>query len=224
MSLTPLRARLQFYTDQPGIRPHIRENNISVRLAGLAIICTVAAFACPAEAHVGTGLAGGFVSGVLHPLTGWDHLLAMVSVGLWGAILGRPLIVALPVIFPSMMVVGAFLGMLNAPIPPVEIGIALSVLILGGVIAAGYKAPVWLACLIVAVFALFHGYAHGKELPSAADPVGYSTGFVLSTGLLHVCGIAIGLINGHDKGRWVVKGLGISICLAGFVFMAQAVM
>lgn len=191
------------------------------------------AFAVPADAHVGTGLAGGFVSGFLHPLTGIDHLLAMVSVGLWGAVLGRPLIVALPVIFPSLMVVGAFLGMLNMPLPPVEVGIALSVMVLGGVIAFGYKAPVWLACVIVATFALFHGYAHGKELPSAADPIGYSTGFVLSTGLLHVFGIVIGLINGRAlfreviwgerPGTWVVKGLGTLIALTGCLFLFQAV-
>ena len=184
---------------------------------------TVLAFAAPAEAHVGTGLAGGFVSGFLHPLTGWDHLLAMVSVGLWGAILGKPLIVALPVIFPTMMVVGAFMGILHVPMPPTEIGIALSVLVLGSVIALGYKAPVWLACVIVAIFAIFHGYAHGRELPSAADPIGYSTGFVLSTGLLHVCGIVIGLVNEHPKGKLVVKGLGALVVAAGCFFFYQAV-
>jgi urease accessory protein len=107
------------------------------------------------------------VSGFMHPLTGWDHLLAMVSVGLWGAYLGRPLIVALPVIFPTVMAFGAFLGMANVPFPPVEIGIGLSVLLLGGVIAFAWRAPIWAACAIVAIFALFHGYAHGKELPSA---------------------------------------------------------
>ena len=182
--------------------------------------------ASPAEAHTGTGLPGGFLSGFLHPLSGWDHLLAMVSVGLWGAILGRPLLVALPIIFPCMMVVGAFLGIMHVPMLPVEIGIAASVLILGGVIAFEYKAPVWLACAIVALFAVFHGYAHGRELPSAADPVGYSVGFVLSTGLLHVCGIGIGFINdvdrGRFKGRYVVKGLGVVVALAGCIFMYQA--
>jgi urease accessory protein len=193
-----------------------------VRLAVVAAALSVAAVAAPADAHTGTGLAGGGVSGFLHPLTGWDHLLAMVSVGLWGAILGRPLIVALPVIFPSLMVVGALLGILHVPLPPVEIGIALSVLMLGGVIAVGFRAPVWLACVIVAVFALFHGYAHGKELPSAADPVGYSTGFVLSTGLLHVCGIVIGLLNDRPWGKWVVKGLGVAIAATGVLFMVQA--
>lgn len=203
-------------------RPFRLSERGNLLLPAIATALFAAAIAAPAQAHTGTGLAGGFVSGFLHPLSGWDHLLAMVSVGLWGAILGRPLIVALPVIFPSLMVVGALLGILNVPLPPVEIGIALSVLMLGGVIAAGFRAPVWLACLIVAVFAMFHGYAHGKELPSAADPVGYSTGFVLSTGLLHVCGIAIGLINDRPWGKWVVRGLGGIIAAAGVVFMVQA--
>ncbi|MBP2157464.1 MULTISPECIES: HupE/UreJ family protein [Asticcacaulis] len=212
---------------------HIRRNPAFGRSAGqyiqpryiltaLAMLSSLAAFASPASAHSGTGLVGGFISGFLHPLTGWDHLLAMVSVGLWGAVLGRPLIITLPVIFPVLMVVGAFLGMINVPLPPVEIGIALSVLVLGGVITAGYKAPVWLACLVVAIFALFHGYAHGKELPSAADPAGYSTGFVLSTGLLHVGGIVIGLLNGTEKGKWIVRGIGAAIAAAGCVFLAQA--
>ncbi len=190
----------------------------------LAIATSTAALAFsllagPAEAHTGTGLAGGFVSGFLHPLSGLDHLLAMVSVGLWGAILGRPLLVALPVIFPAMMAGGAMLGMLNMPMPPVELGIAVSVLVLGGVIAFGAKAPVWLACVLVGGFALFHGYAHGRELPSAADPVGYSTGFVLSTGLLHVAGIGLGALNDRRGGALVVKGMGGGIAVAGMVFL-----
>jgi urease accessory protein len=161
-----------------------------------------------AEAHMGTGLAGGFVSGFRHPLSGSDHLLAMISVGLWGAFLGRPLIYALPVIFPAMMVGGAVLGMFGVPLPPVEIGIALSVLVLGGCIALSLKAPVWAASLIVATFAVFHGYAHGKELPSAADPIGFSTGFVLATGLLHVLGICIGFLNGRPGGVVATRSLG----------------
>src|SRR5258708_23604563 len=124
----------------------------------------------PAAAHMGTGLPGGFESGFIHPFSGFDHLLAMVSVGLWGAFLGRPLIYALPVIFPAMMVAGAIMGMFVMPLPSVEIGIALSVLVLGSCIALSVKAPVWAACLIVAVFAVFHGYAHGMELRSAAEP------------------------------------------------------
>ena len=172
---------------------------------------------------MGTGLSGGFESGFKHPLTGADHLLAMVSVGLWGAFLGRPLIFALPVVFPAVMVAGAVMGMLGVPLPPVEMGVALSVSVLGGCIAFSVNAPVWLASLIVAIFAIFHGYAHGKELPSAADPVGYSLGFVLATGSLHVLGIGIGLLNHRPGGVRVTRGLGVLIAGAGVWFLYKAV-
>jgi urease accessory protein len=176
----------------------------------------------PAYAHTGTGLPGGFESGFSHPFTGCDHLLAMVSVGIWGAFLGRPLIYALPVIFPGMMVSGAILGMLSAPMPPVELGIAVSVLVLGLCVCLAIEAPAWAACAIVATFAVFHGYAHGVELPLAADPVGYSVGFVLATGLLHVFGIGIGLLNARPKGILVTRGLGVAVALAGAWYLCLA--
>lgn len=191
----------------------------STQIAGTVAL----AVAAPVAAHTGTGLAGGFQSGFLHPFGGFDHLLAMVSVGLWGAFLGRPLIVALPVIFPTVMAFGGILGIAGVPLPPVEIGIAVSVLVLGGMIAGAVRAPVWLASLIVAVFAVFHGYAHGTELPSAADPVGYSAGFVLATGMLHVVGIGIGLIADRPGGAAVVRGLGGLVLLAGVWFLRVAV-
>jgi urease accessory protein len=188
------------------------------------IFLTIAlsAVASPAFAHTGTGLPGGFLSGFFHPLTGYDHMLAMVSVGLWGAFLGRPLIIALPVIFPTVMVVGAGLAMAGVPAPPTEIGIAVSVLLLGAAIAAAWRAPIWAACLIVGVFALFHGYAHGKELPSAADPIGYAVGFVLATGLLHVCGIGIGLINNRPGGVIATRLLGGIVAASGVAFLFLA--
>ena len=176
-----------------------------------------------AEAHTGTGLAGGFTSGFLHPLSGFDHMLAMVSVGLWGAILGRPLLVALPVIFPTVMALGAIIGMANVPLPPVETGIAVSVLVLGAAIAFGIRAPVWLACTLVGVFAIFHGYAHGKELPSAADPVGYSVGFMLATGLLHVAGIGIGMVYDKPGGVAILRSLGGCIATIGGYFLYRAI-
>lgn len=182
-----------------------------------------ALFARAAEAHSGTGLAGGFGSGFRHPFTGIDHLLAMVSVGLWGAFLGRPLIFALPVIFPGVMVLGAVMGMFGLPLPPVEIGIALSVVMLGGCIALSLSAPVWVASLVVATFAVFHGYAHGKELPSAADPVGYSVGFVFATGLLHVLGIGIGFLNNLRGGIFVTRSLGAIIASAGVWFLSRII-
>jgi len=177
----------------------------------------------PASAHTGTGLAGGFNMGFAHPLTGLDHLLAMISVGLWGAVLGRPLIYALPILFPGIMVLGAVLGMFAIPVPSIEAGIALSVVVLGMCIAFNVRAPVWAAALVVGTFALFHGYAHGRELPSAADPLGYSAGFVLATGLLHVSGICIGFVNERPGGAAVRGGIGALIGAAGVWFVVRAI-
>jgi urease accessory protein len=177
----------------------------------------------PAAAHTGTGLPGGWVSGFVHPLSGIDHLLAMVSVGLWGAFLRQPLIYVLPVVFPAMMVAGAIMGMIGVLLPPVEIGIALSVLVLGGCIALSVRAPVWAACLVVALFAVFHGYAHGKELPSAADPVSYSAGFVLATGLAHVSGIGLGFLNRRPNGVVATRSVGGVIAALGGWFLYRAI-
>lgn len=175
--------------------------------------------AAPASAHTGTGLRGGLVAGALHPVTGFDHLLAMVAVGLWGAFLGRQLVVALPIAFPLLMVVGAALGMRAVPLPPVELGIACSVLVLGTCIACAWRAPAWLALAIVAMFALFHGYAHGRELPSAADPVGYSVGFVFATGLLHVAGIAFAAVADRARRVPATRIAGAAIAVAGIGFL-----
>ena len=194
------------------------------RIPSLAgAVLTIAVHSAPACAHVGTGLSGGIAQGFSHPFGGLDHLLAMVSVGLWGAFLGRPLVHALPVVFPVVMVLGAALGMFGVRMPPVEIGVALSVLVLGGAIAVAWNARVPVAVLVVATFALFHGYAHGRELPSAADPIGYSTGFVLATGLLHVIGIGIGVIADRPLGRIVVRALGVAIACIGGVFAWTAI-
>jgi urease accessory protein len=193
------------------------------RTVSLWISAAVAIVASgPTTAHIGTGLAGGFVSGFEHPLTGLDHLLAMMCVGLWGAFLGRPLIYALPVVFPVVMVLGAALGMFAVGLPSVEIGVALSVLVLGACIAMSFRAPVWLACTIVGAFAIFHGYAHGRELPSAADPVGYSAGFVLATGTLHVAGIGIGFLNERPGGIALTRSLGGVIGIVGAWFLYRA--
>ena len=197
------------------------KSKLSLPVTLLALGCVL--LASPAYAHMGTGLPGGFLSGFKHPFSGFDHLLAMVAVGLWGAFLGRPLIVALPVIFPTVMALGAILGMAHVPFPPVEIGIAVSVIVLGTVIAAAAKAPIWLASLIIAVFGLFHGYAHGKELPSAADPVGFSVGFVLATGLLHVAGIGLGAMNARPWGVVLNRSLGAAIATTGLYFFRKAV-
>jgi|Deesub1362B_J571_1020462.scaffolds.fasta_scaffold01609_3 urease accessory protein len=194
----------------------------SPRALVLALVLA-AALPAPAFAHEGTGLAGGFAAGFVHPLTGFDHMLAMIAVGLWGAYLGRPLVAALPVIFPSLMALGALLGMAGAPLPPVEAGIALSVLVLGLAIAFAFKPPNWLACVIVGIFGLFHGYAHGRELPSAADPVGYSAGFVLSTGFLHIGGVGLGFLKERSWGARLITGAGALIACSGVFFMTRLV-
>ncbi len=189
--------------------------------AALALLTLVAAE--PALAHENNGVSGGFLAGFSHPLNGADHLLAMIAVGLWGAFLGRPLIYVLPVVFPTVMALGGILGMSGVAAPPVELGIAASVLLLGGLVAAAQPLPVWPAAAIVGFFAIFHGFAHGQELPVAADPVGYSLGFVLSTGLLHVLGIALGLLT-RLPGRWqkAPRLLGAFIAAAGVYFLVQA--
>jgi urease accessory protein len=186
-------------------------------------VSAIALHAQPSLAHAGTGLPGGFQQGFAHPFGGLDHLLAMVSVGLWGAFLGRPLIHALPVVFPVVMVAGAALGMFGVRIPPVELGLAMSVLVLGGAIAIAWKARVPAAIFVVATFALFHGYAHGRELPSAADPIGYSAGFVFATGLLHVVGIGIGVIADRPRGALIVRALGVAIACVGVIFTWRAI-
>lgn len=189
---------------------------------GLAVALAVLPQA--AQAHSSKNLAGGFLAGFAHPFSGPDHLLAMVSVGLWGAFLGRPLIAALPVIFPAVMALGALLAMLGVPQPPIELGVALSVLVLGAAIAAAWRAPVWLACAIVAVFAVFHGFAHGTEIPSLADPIAYSTGFMLATGSLHLAGIGLGTINTLRGGTLITRGIGSAIALAGLYFLSQVLL
>ena len=182
----------------------------------------LAAASTTAHAHEGTGLAGGFAAGFTHPLVGLDHLLAMVAVGLWGAVLGRPLLIVLPVVFPLIMAAGGVLGMAGVPLPPVEIGIALSVVVLGGAIALRVAAPVWAASFLVGLFAIFHGYAHGQELPSAADPLGYSAGFVLSTGLLHVIGVGVGWATARQGLFAAGRAIGAMIAAAGVWFLYGA--
>ncbi|WP_405235687.1 HupE/UreJ family protein [Lentisalinibacter orientalis] len=172
-----------------------------------------------ALAHEAEGFAGGFVSGLLHPLFGWDHVVAMVAVGLWGAFLGVPAIWLLPVVFPLVMAVGGAGGVAGMPLPAVEAGIAASALVLGAMVALAARPPLWAAAVIVGVFAVFHGHAHGTELPHAASPLAYSAGFVISTGLLHLSGIALGLAARWRAGRIAIRAGGGAIALAGVGFL-----
>ncbi len=175
-----------------------------------------------ALAHTEGGITGGFVSGFTHPILGWDHVVAMVAVGLWGAFLGAPAIWLLPVVFPLVMAFGAALGVVGVPVPAVEIGIAGSAVVLGLLIVLAVRLPLWLAGVIVGVFAIFHGYAHGVELPEAANPFAYGVGFVIATGLLHLIGIAFGLLIRWPMGTYAVRAGGAVISAVGCVYLLNA--
>jgi urease accessory protein len=175
-----------------------------------------------AHAHSEGGLAGGFLSGFFHPINGIDHVIAMVAVGLWGAFLGSPALWVLPMVFPLVMTIGGALGVMGVPVPAVETGIAVSAIALGGVVAGAVRPPLWVAAVLVGVFAIFHGHAHGTELPSAADPIAYSLGFVTATGLLHLAGIGLGLLTRWPAGVKAVRAMGAGIAVGGLGFLFHA--
>jgi urease accessory protein len=189
----------------------------------LAILLVLAALGGSAHAHAEVATGGGFLDGFLHPFTGGDHLLAMISVGMWGAVLAAPLVWALPVAFPLMMVCGALAALAGVHLPGVEAGVALSVLALGACIAVHWRAPVPVALALVGFFGFLHGYAHGHELPASASPAAYATGFVLASGSLHATGIAIGLVHAWKRGQVLVQLLGSFSGLAGLWMLAARV-
>ena len=178
--------------------------------------------AAPAEAHIRQGEASGFLSGLAHPVSGLDHIIAMVAVGLWGAQLGAPAIWLLPVTFPMVMAFGGFLGLIGIPLPGVEIGIALSGVLLGAVVLLELRAPLYLAAALVGIFGLYHGHAHGAELPPGEDGLLYSLGFVLATGALHAAGIAIGTVHRWNWGRTALRLAGAGISIGGLSFLVAA--
>ena len=184
----------------------------------LPIVFVALLLATPAFAHTGEG-SGGFLAGLAHPVFGPDHVVAMIAVGLWGAFLGQPAIFLLPIVFPLVMAFGGVLGILGAPLPAVETGIASSAIVLGAMVALAARPPLWIAAVLVGAFAIFHGYAHGRELPDGANAVAYSAGFVIATGLLHLAGIAFGLLTRWPAGRLAVRGAGGVIALVGLAYL-----
>ena len=178
--------------------------------------------AAPACAHTGNA-ASGFLGGLAHPVFGPDHVIAMVAVGLWGVFLGPPAIYMLPVVFPLIMALGGVLGIVGVPLPGTEIGIAISAIVLGLMVATEARPPIWIAVLIVGIFAIFHGHAHGAELPAGADAVAYSLGFVIATGLLHLTGIAFGLLARWPIGKVAVRTMGALIASTGALFLSRLV-
>jgi urease accessory protein len=147
----------------------------------------------------------------------------MVAVGLWGAFLGLPAVWVLPVAFPVVMALGGALGAIGVPLPAVETGIAASAIVIGAAVALAVRPPIWIAAAVVAVFAVFHGHAHGTEMPGAVSPLAYAMGFVIATGLLHLSGIALGLLTRSQPGTLAVRGMGGLIALAGIGFLTGAV-
>jgi urease accessory protein len=188
------------------------------RIAALLILLS----AQSASAHVGQEEALGALTGFLHPLSGWDHILAMVAVGLWGAQLGAPEIWLLPVAFPVVMAMGGMLGFLGIPVPGIEYGIAASAIILGAAVAFEVRPPLVIAALVVGAFAIFHGHAHGTELPPGQSALLYSIGFVIATGCLHAIGIGIGTAHRRPWGRNLLRVAGTAVAAGGIFFMWKA--
>lgn len=187
-----------------------------------AIAVTILLCARVVEAHVQKGEAAGFLSGVRHPISGLDHVLAMIAVGLWGAQLGAPAIWLLPVAFPMVMAFGGLMGLMGIPLPGAEVGIAASAILLGSAVLLESRPRLFIAASLVGFFAIFHGYAHGTELPPGQSGLLYSIGFVIATGCLHGVGITIGLIHRWVWGQRVVRLAGAGVAMAGLLFLWMA--
>lgn len=184
--------------------------------AGLALVLTL--LPTLALAHTGHGATSGFLHGFEHPIFGLDHLLAMITVGIFAWQLGGRAIWLVPLTFVLVMAAGGGLGVAGIDVPFVELGIALSVVVLGAVVAFGVKAPLAVAMALVGLFAIFHGHAHGTEMPADASGLVYGIGFMLGTALLHGVGLAIGYgiaAAGDRFGQMLVRGSGAVVALAG---------
>jgi urease accessory protein len=179
-----------------------------------------------AWAHVGVGEATGFAHGFFHPITGVDHVLAMVAVGMFAANLGGRALWAVPLTFVTVMAVGGALGIGGIAIPFVETGIAVSVIVLGAAVALRWKWPVIAAMALAGLFAVFHGHAHGAEMPVDASGLGYAAGFMTATALLHAVGIGIGLGSTKVAQRHaprLVQAGGAAMAIAGFGLLSAAI-
>ena len=188
-----------------------------------ALLCALLLSTQLAQAHIQKGEAAGFLSGVRHPISGLDHVVAMIAVGLWGAQLGAPAIWVLPVAFPMVMAFGGMLGLMGVPLPGIEYGIAASAILLGATVLFELRPPLVAAALLVGVFAIFHGYAHGTELPPGQSGLLYSMGFVIATGCLHAVGIGIGTVHRWQWGQTFVRVAGAVVAVAGCYFLWKAI-
>lgn len=191
----------------------------------LIALASLILFPAVAFAHTGVGATHGFGHGFMHPVTGIDHVLAMVAVGLFAFTIGGRALWLVPAAFVGMMAAGGALGMSGVPLPFVETGIALSVVVIGGAAALGVRPPVATAMAVVGFFALFHGHAHGAEMPESASGFTYGLGFMLATAMLHAAGIGIGFGTASlagDKGRLLARAGGGAMALGGVLLLAGA--
>jgi urease accessory protein len=186
---------------------------LSAALLGLA--------ASPAMAHVGAGHTNSFASGFGHPLGGLDHILAMVTVGLWGVLAGGRALWAWPAVFVGTMIIGFAVAASGIDAPFVEPAILASSIVLGLAVMLAVKAPVWAGALIVGGFAFFHGHAHGSEA-GGASLIPYAAGFAVATAALHGAGIGLGLVADGRMGRLALRGTGAAVALAGVAVAAGA--
>ena len=186
------------------------------------VVLWIAFYTTPVFAHTRGGEAAGLMSGLEHPISGLDHVLAMVAVGLWGAQLGPPALWLLPVTFPMVMAFGGTMGLMGIKLPGIEVGIALSAIALGFMVLREARPNLWLAAILVGFFAIFHGHAHGSELPPGANGILYSIGFVVATGLLHATGILIGTVHRWPYGRIALRAAGAVVMAGGCYFLYEA--
>ena len=182
-------------------------------------------FSSALSAHEAQSLPyGPFLSGITHPVLGFDHLLALVSVGMISAQIGGRAIWTVPATFVVVMFFGGLLGLNYGGLTGYEIGIAISVLLLGSALAADKKLNAGFAMIAVAVFAVFHGYAHGEEIPTIAEPPPYVAGFMTGTIILHIAGVVLADISTHyEKGKILLRFLGGFIALSGMYFLINAI-
>ena len=199
----------------------MKKAHLSKSMNVLLIALAISFVPSTVYAHEGGNMPlGGFLSGLVHPVLGYDHLLAMLSVGILSAQIGGRAIWTVPATFVSVMALGGVLGLIDIGISITEIGIALSLVILGSIIASERRLPMVLAMIGVGFFAIFHGYAHGTEMPQTAEPVTYAFGFLTGTALIHIAGVLVGDISKrYRRGPQVLQVGGGIIAIVGLLFV-----
>jgi urease accessory protein len=193
------------------------------RRRSLFLFLSLASMAMPALAHPGTSHVHGFMDGFLHPLNGWDHILAFIAVGMWSAQQTRNARWCLPLLFLAVMATSAVLPQLGLGLPSLEAGVALSVALLGLMVANGFRFTLGVSMAVVTVFAIFHGYTHGMEVPADAGVIPFGAGFIAATALLQGCGILLGMAAEHVSAGRFIQITGSAIAMSGMVLLSATI-